>query len=63
MLELAHNQYTVCEDSGSVAVKVVRRGLSTNRVGASVRAKSLSATKGSDFEPTSDGSLTFEPGE
>ena len=62
IVELAHNQYTVCEDSGSVSIKIVRRGLTTNRVTANVRTKQLSAKEGDDFIPPADGTLVFEPG-
>ena len=62
IVEIAHTQYSVCEDTGIVSIKVVRGGSQTSRSSVRVEAEQMSALEGFDYVIKSRSTVTFEPG-
>jgi len=62
MVEFSQSQYVVCEDAGSLAVRIVRTGALNHSSTVAVRIRSMSAKRTSDFNAVSDSLVQFLPG-
>ena len=62
MVELKQSHYIVCEDAGTVAFTVHRRGSLNGSAFVDIRSKDMSAKTGLDFNPSQITQLQFDPG-
>ncbi|XP_056388905.1 FRAS1-related extracellular matrix protein 1-like [Hyla sarda] len=62
ILELAESHYRICENAGTLAVKVIRRGSSKDPAFVGIKVQEISARLGQDFTHTSASLLQFDPG-
>jgi len=63
VVEFAESQYVVCEDVGTLAVRLLRRGSLNHSSTVAVRLRAMSAKQHADFTPTSPALVRFPPGE
>ncbi|XP_067846389.1 FRAS1-related extracellular matrix protein 1b isoform X2 [Heptranchias perlo] len=61
-IEMAESCYRVCEDIGTLSVKVTRKGYSADPSYVSIKVLELSATVGRDFTHSSASLIQFDPG-
>ncbi|XP_069837431.1 FRAS1-related extracellular matrix protein 1-like [Dendropsophus ebraccatus] len=61
VIGLAESHYRICEDAGTLAVKVIRRGSSKDPAFVGVKVQEISARLGQDFTHTSASLVQFDP--
>ncbi|XP_018409339.1 PREDICTED: FRAS1-related extracellular matrix protein 1-like [Nanorana parkeri] len=62
ILQLAEPYYRVCENSGTLAVRLLRAGSSTDPAFIGIKVQELSARHGLDFTHSSASLVQFDPG-
>ncbi|KAM3915026.1 FRAS1-related extracellular matrix protein 1-like [Leptodactylus fuscus] len=62
VLELAESYYRICENAGTLALKVIRRGSSKDPAFVGIKVQEISARLGQDFTHTSASLVQFDPG-
>ncbi|XP_077132985.1 FRAS1-related extracellular matrix protein 1-like isoform X2 [Ranitomeya variabilis] len=62
VLDLTESYYRVCESAGTLAVKVMRQGSSTDPAFVGIKVQEISARLGQDFTHTSASLVQFDPG-
>ncbi|XP_075688196.1 FRAS1-related extracellular matrix protein 1-like [Rhinoderma darwinii] len=62
VLELAESYYHICENAGTLALKVIRRGSGKDPAFVAIKAQGISARLGQDFTHTSASLVQFDPG-
>uniref|UniRef100_A0A4W3JEQ6 Fras1 related extracellular matrix 1a n=1 Tax=Callorhinchus milii TaxID=7868 RepID=A0A4W3JEQ6_CALMI len=61
-IEMALSEYQVCEDGGTLSVKVVRTGYSMESSFIGIKVNDISARAGKDFTHSSANLIQFDPG-
>ncbi|XP_068095487.1 FRAS1-related extracellular matrix protein 1-like [Hyperolius riggenbachi] len=61
-LQLSKSYYRVCENSGTLAVKLIRGGSSTDPSFVGIKVEEISARRGLDFTHSSASLVQFDPG-
>ncbi|XP_072367081.1 FRAS1-related extracellular matrix protein 1b [Scyliorhinus torazame] len=61
-IEMSASCYKVCEDIGTLSIKVTRKGYSADPSYVNVKVQGLSATIGRDFTHSSASLIQFDPG-
>ncbi|XP_048395823.2 FRAS1-related extracellular matrix protein 1b isoform X1 [Stegostoma tigrinum] len=61
-IEMSASCYTVCEDIGTLSIKVTRKGYSVDPCYIGITVEGLSATVGRDFSHSSASLVQFDPG-
>ncbi|XP_044157050.1 FRAS1-related extracellular matrix protein 1-like [Bufo gargarizans] len=62
VLELAESYYRICENAGTLAIKVIRGGSSKDPAFIGIKVQEISARLGQDFTHTSASLVQFDPG-
>jgi len=62
VLAFSQSHYVVCEDAGTLAVRIVRTGALNQSCSVAVRPRSMSAKETSDFAAVSNPVVEFLPG-
>jgi len=63
VVSFSQSHYVVCEDAGTLAVRIVRAGALDHLSSIAVRIRSMSAKETSDFAAKSDSVVQFQPGQ
>ncbi|XP_051866646.1 FRAS1-related extracellular matrix protein 1b [Pristis pectinata] len=61
-IEMASSCYKVCEDIGTLSIKVIRKGYSADPSYVTIKVQELTATVGRDFTHSSASLIQFDPG-
>ncbi|XP_060686405.1 FRAS1-related extracellular matrix protein 1b isoform X1 [Hemiscyllium ocellatum] len=61
-IEMSASCYTVCENIGTLSIKVIRKGFSADPSYIGITVQGLSATVGRDFTHSSASLIQFDPG-